>query len=281
VHHPMSDEKLNRRGSTRSWIPRACEDSLRRLGTEYIDLYQLHRVDPLTDIDETLGALSDLVHQGKVRMIGCSTFPPSALMEAHYVADRRGHVQFSSNQPPYSIFVRGIEREVLPVCHRLGLGVMSSAPLNAGWLTGRIRRGVDIEPSPRRLIPPNRVRDEAESGFGRPRVANPMPIDDSSPPFAAKFDAIEELVALCDASGLSMMDLALGFVLSHPAITTAIIGPRTMEQLTPQLGATDKKLPDEILDRIDGIVPPGTDLVPAEAGYQMREFAEADRRRRP
>ena len=281
LHHPMSDDVLNRRGSTRSWIPRACEDSLRRLGTDYIDLYQVHRPDPLTNIDDTLGALSDLVHQGKVRMIGCCTFPPSDIVEAHYVADRRGHVQFSCNQPPYSIFVRGIEREVLPVCHRLGMGVITWSPLNSGWLTGRMRRGVEAPPSPRMSIPMNRARDETESGFGQPRLPYPaMVIDDSFPPFARKFDAVEELLSLSEESGISMIDLALGFVLAHPALTSAIIGPRTMDQLLEQLGATETPLPVDVLDRIDGLVPPGTDVMPAEAGYQIREFAEPHRRRR-
>jgi aryl-alcohol dehydrogenase-like predicted oxidoreductase len=281
LHHPMSDDVLNRRGSTRSWIPRACEDSLRRLGTDYIDLYQVHRPDPLTDIDDTLGALSDLVHQGKVRMTGCCTFPPSDIMEAHYVADRRGHVKFSSNQPPYSMFVRGIEREVLPVCRRLGMGVISWSPLNSGWLTGRRRRGIESPPSPRASIPMNRVRDESESGFGQPRVGYPaMAIDDSHPPSARKYDAAEELLELSAESGVSMIDLALGFVLAHPALTAAIIGPRTMDQLVTQLGATDVTLSADVLDRIDAIVPPGTDIMPAEAGYQIREFADPDRRRR-
>ncbi|HEV8297195.1 MAG TPA: aldo/keto reductase, partial [Acidimicrobiales bacterium] len=153
VHHPMSDEVLNQRGSTRSWIVRACDASLQRLGTDYIDLYQVHRPDPLTDIDETLGALTDLVRQGKVRMIGCCTFPPSEIVEAHGVAERRGHARFRCNQPPYSIVARGIEREVLGVCARYGMGVITWSPLNSGWLTGRFRRGVEPPVSPRATMP--------------------------------------------------------------------------------------------------------------------------------
>jgi aryl-alcohol dehydrogenase-like predicted oxidoreductase len=281
LHHPMSDDVLNRRGSSRSWIPRACEASLQRLGTDYIDLYQVHRPDPLTDIDDTLGALSDLVHQGKVRMIGCCTFPPSDLVDTWHVAERRGHVHFSCNQPPYSLFVRSVEREVLPVCRRLGMGAICWSPLNSGWLTGRMRRGVEAPSSPRMAIPMNRARDETESGFGKPRLPYPaMLIDDSFPPFARKFDAVEELLGLSAESGISMIDLALGFVLAHPALTSAIIGPRTMDQLTSQLGATDTTLPADVLDRLDAIVPPGTDILPGEAGYQLREFTEAGRRRR-
>jgi aryl-alcohol dehydrogenase-like predicted oxidoreductase len=281
LHHPMSDEVLNRRGSTRTWIPRACEDSLRRLNTDYIDLFQLHRPDPLTDIDETLGAMSDLVHQGKVRMIGGCTFPPSDIVEAHWTAERRGHVKLMCNQPPYSIFVRGVEREVLPVCRRYGMGVICWSPLNSGWLTGRRRRGAPAEHSPRFDIPMNRPRDESEGGFGKPRPTYPaMAIDDSFPPFARKFDAVDELLALSADSGISMIDLAIGFVLAHPALTSAIIGPRTMDQLTTQLGASDTPLPADVLDRIDAIVPPGTDILAADAGYQLREFTEPARRRR-
>jgi aryl-alcohol dehydrogenase-like predicted oxidoreductase len=279
-HHPMSEEVLNRRGSSRSWIVRACEDSLRRLGTDYIDLYQVHRPDPLTDIDETLGALSDLVHQGKVRMTGCCTFPPSEIVEARVLADRHGHVPFRCNQPPYSIFVRGIEREVLDVCRRYGMGVITWSPLNSAWLTGRIRRGVDVPHSPRADIPINRPRDPAERGFGQPRALYPAAFDESNPLTARKLDLVEELLGIADDAGISMVELAVGFVLAHPAVTSAIIGPRTVDQLVSQLPAGDLHLDAAVLDRIDALMTPGTDLVLFEAGYLPPALTDPSLRRR-
>jgi aryl-alcohol dehydrogenase (NADP+) len=249
------------------------------LGTDYIDLYQVHRPDPLTDIDETLGALSDLVHQGKVRMIGCCTFPASEIVDAYWVADRRGHVQFRSNQPPYSIFVRGIEREVLGVCRRHGIGVICWSPLNSGWLTGRYRRSTEPGVSPRTLIPANRVRDESESGFGRPRPTYGV-LDYDLPQNQRKLDLVEELLKLAAEAGLSMVHLAIAFTLSHPALTSAIIGPRTMEQLLDQLPAADLKLTDDVLDRIDALVPPGTDVATGDAGYMPPEITDPRLRRR-
>jgi aryl-alcohol dehydrogenase-like predicted oxidoreductase len=279
-HHPMSDEVLNRRGSSRSWIIRACEDSLRRLGTDYIDLYQVHRPDPLTDIDETLSALSDLVHQGKVRMIGCCTFPPSEIVEAAVVADRHGHVPFRCNQPPYSIFVRGIEREVLDVCRRYGMGVITWSPLNSAWLTGCLRRGVPAPSTPRDDIPVNRPRDATESAFGVTPTNYRRNVDESVPANARKFDVVEELLVLADQAGISMPELAVSFVLTHPAVTSAIIGPRTYEQLESQLPAVDVRLDHATLDRIDQLVTPGTDLVLWEAGYLPPALTDSSLRRR-
>jgi aryl-alcohol dehydrogenase-like predicted oxidoreductase len=267
-HHPMSDDVLNRRGSSRSWITRACEDSLRRCGTDYIDLYQVHRPDPLTDLDETLGALSDLDHQGKVRTIGCCTFPPSEIVESQWIADRRGHVPFRCNQPPYSIFVRGIEREVLGVCDRYGMGVITWSPLNSGWLTGRYRRGVDNPPSPRALMPINRPRESDEASFGRPRATYGGLHDYEAPQNQRKLDLVESLLALAEEAGTTMVHLALGFVLAHPHVTSAIIGPRTMKQLVDQLPYVDAPLDDDVLDRIDAMVAPGTDITTGDAGYQ-------------
>ena len=280
LHHPMSDEVLNRRGSTRSWIVRACEDSLRRLGTDYIDLYQVHRPDPLTDVDETLSALSDLVHQGKVRMIGCCTFPAADIVEAQWVSERRGHERFRCNQPPYSIFVGGIEREVLGTCRRYGMGVICWSPLNSGWLTGRYRRGVENPVSPRAVIPINRPRDARESGFGRPRPTYQGLHDYSLPHNARKLDIVEELLTLSKDAGISMVHLAIGFTLAHPAMTSAIIGPRTMDQLVDQLPAADVTLSAEVLDRIDALVPPGTDVFTGDAGYQPPDLTDMTRRRR-
>ena len=278
-HHPMSDDVLNRRGSTRSWLTRACEDSLRRLGTDYIDLYQVHRPDPLTDIDETLGVLSDLVRQGKVRMIGCCTFPPSEIVESHWVAEQRGHVKFRCNQPPYSIFTRGIEREVLTVCQRYGMGVITWSPLMGGWLAGRYRRGVMPPSSPRNSMPQNRVRDETESGFGKARPMYPIAsFDETTPDNQRRLDIVERLEVIAQQAGMSFAQLSLGFVLAHPGVTSAIIGPRTMEQLVEQLPAGDLQLSVDVLNAIDAVVPPGSTTM--EMGYVPRELTEPQRRRR-
>jgi aryl-alcohol dehydrogenase-like predicted oxidoreductase len=250
LHHPMSDEVMNRRGSTRSWVIRACEESLRRLDTDYIDLYQVHRPDPLTDIDDTLGALSDLVHQGKVRMIGCCTFPASE-----------------------------IEREVLGVCQRHGMGVIGWSPLNSGWLTGRYRRSTEPGVSPRTLIPANRVRDAAESGFGKARPTYGV-LDYALPQNQRKLDIVEELLKVAADAGLSMVHLAIAFTLAHPAFTSSIIGPRTMEQMLDQLPAADVRLSDDVLDRIDALVPPGTDVAMGDAGYLPPEMTDRRLRRR-
>lgn len=281
VHHPMSEEILNRRGSTRSWIIRACEDSLRRLGTDYIDLYQLHRPDPLTDIDETLGALSDLVRQGKVRAIGSCTFPASEIVEARVVADQRNHVRLLSNQPPYSIFARGIEREVLGVCQRYGMGVLTYSPLNSGWLTGRYRRGVENAPSPRSTIPANRPRSSDEAGLGSPRATYGGLHDYEAPQNQRKLDLVEDLMLLATEIGIEMTQLSVAFVLSHRAVTSSIIGPRTMEQLTGQLKSIDCQLSEDALDRIDVLVPPGTDVFWGDAGYMPPEIGDSSLRRRP
>jgi aryl-alcohol dehydrogenase-like predicted oxidoreductase len=281
LHHPMSDEVLNRRGSSRRWIVQACDDSLRRLGTDYIDLYQVHRPDPLTDIDETLGAMSDLVRQGKVRMIGCCTFPPSEIVESQWAAERRGHIRFRSNQPPYSIVARGIEREVLGVCQRYGMGVITWSPLNSGWLTGRYRRDAEPPPpSPRAAMRLNRPRDEHESGFGKPRATYGGLHDYALPHNQRKLDVVDGLLALSSESGIPMVHLAVAFTLVHPAVTSSIIGPRTMEQLLDQLPAADVDLSDDVLDRIDQLVTPGTDVFLGDSGYLPTELTDPRLRRR-
>jgi aryl-alcohol dehydrogenase-like predicted oxidoreductase len=261
AHSPMGEDP-NMRGNSRRWIVREVENSLRRLQTDYIDLYQMHRPDPDTDIDETLSALSDLVRSGKVRAIGSSTFPAEYIVEAQWVADRRGHARFRCEQPPYSILVRGIEAAVLPTCQQYGMGVIAWSPLAGGWLTGRYRKDADIDMT-----------------TGRARRL-PHRFDPSLPGNQAKLSAVEELIKVAADAGCSLTHLALAFVTAHQAVTSAIIGPRTMDQLTSQLGATDRPLPTEVLDRLDAILPPGTDILPGEAGYQLREFTEAGRRRR-
>jgi aryl-alcohol dehydrogenase-like predicted oxidoreductase len=260
-HGPMGEDP-NQQGNSRRWIVRECENSLRRLGTDYIDLYQVHRPDASTDIDETLSALSDLVHQGKVRTIGSSTFPAEEIVEAQWTADRRGHERFRCEQPPYSIFVRGIEKDVLPTCQRYGMGVIPWSPLNGSWLTGRYRKGTDIDMS---------------SG----RAARlPQRFDPSLPGNQRKLELVEELAKVAADAGCSLTHLAIAFVLEHPAVSAAIIGPRTMEQLTDLLPAMELRLDRDVLDRIDEIVPPGTNVNPADAGYVPPAIAQLWRRRR-
>jgi len=262
AHSPMGQDP-NMRGNSRRWIVREVENSLRRLQTEYIDLYQMHRPDPDTDIDETLSALSDLIHAGKVRAIGSSTFPAEQIVEAQWVADRRGHERFRCEQPPYSILVRGIEAGVLPTCQKYGMGVIVWSPLAGGWLTGRFRKDSDVD----------MTRGRAQ------RL--PLRFDPKLSGNQAKLAAVEELIKIAADAGCPLIHLALAFVTSHPAVTSAIIGPRTMEQLTGLLAAAELTLDDDVLDRIDQVVPPGTTLNPADAGWQPPALTEPALRRRP
>jgi Predicted oxidoreductases (related to aryl-alcohol dehydrogenases) len=259
--HGTMGEDPNRRGNSRRWIVQEVEASLRRLGTDWIDLYQVHRPEPGTDIDETLGALTDLVRAGKIRYFGSSTFPPSAIVEAQWVADRRGRERFVCEQPPYSMLVRGVEAEVLPICERYGMGVIPWSPLAGGWLTGRYRKGQE---------PPQSTRAERLPGR----------YDLTLPENQAKLDAADQLAQLAERAGISLIHLALAFVLRHPAVTAAIVGPRTMEQLEGQLGADEVALSDEVLDEIDAIVPPGRNISPADAGWTPPALEHASLRRR-
>ena len=246
-HNPMGDDP-NQQGNSRRWIMRAVEDSLRRLNTDWIDLYQVHRPDPGTDIEETLGALTDLVRQGKVRYIGGSTFPASQIVEAQWAARERNLQRFVTEQPAYSILVRAVEADVLPTCLRHGMGVMSYSPLTGGWLSGRWRKDSG---------------QQASSRAGR----LPERFDLANPFNQRKLDAVEELARLADDAGITLIQLAIAFVLNHPAITSALIGPRTMAQLESQLAAADIVLEDAVLDRIDEIVPPGVTINPADNSY--------------
>jgi aryl-alcohol dehydrogenase-like predicted oxidoreductase len=259
VHGSMGDDP-NQRGNSRRWIVREVEDSLRRLGTDWIDLYQIHRPEPDTDIDETLGALTDLVRAGKVRYIGSSTFPASAIVEAQWTAERRGRERFVCEQPPYSLLVRGVEADVLPTCRRHGMGVIPWSPLAGGWLSGRWRKGADDLTSRRSQMIPARY-------------------DLSIPANQRKLDAADALAGLAEEAGMTLIELALAFVIRHPAVTAAIIGPRKMEHLESQLTAADVELPDDLLDRIDEIVPPGTNLNPADAGWDNPALRAEARRR--
>jgi aryl-alcohol dehydrogenase-like predicted oxidoreductase len=257
---PMSDN-LNHRGSSRRWIIREAEDSLRRLDTDWIDLYQIHRWDPETDLDETLGALSNLVHQGKIRYFGHSTFPASAIVEAQWTAQRRNRERFVTEQPTYSILTRGIENDVLPACQRYGMGVLSYSPLAGGWLSGRYRQDATQGPA----------------SVARQRLANRFDLD--LPDNRRKLEAADQLAQLADDAGISLIELAIAFVLRHPAVTSAIIGPRTMEHLESQLTATGVHLTDDVLDRIDQIVAPGLTLNAADNGWVSPALSPAARRR--
>jgi aryl-alcohol dehydrogenase-like predicted oxidoreductase len=258
-HGAMGDDP-NRQGSSRRWIIREVEDSLRRLGTDWIDLYQVHRPRTDTDIEETLSALSDLVHQGKVRYLGSSTFPASQIVEAQWVARDRHLQRFVTEQPPYSMLVRAIEADVLPTCARYGMGVMSYSPLTGGWLSGRWRK---------------------DSGQQSSSRANRLPerFDLSLPANQRKLDAVEELARLAEEAGITLIQLAIAFVLNHPAITAPILGPRTMEQLESQLAGAGVVLDEALLDRIDEIVPPGTTINPADNSWVNPAMQPAARRR--
>jgi len=259
--HGAMGEDPNHQGNSRRWIIRECEASLRRLQTDHIDLYQVHRPSPDTDIDETLAALSDLIHQGKVRYIGSSTFPAHEVVEAQWVAEKRGRERFVCEQPPYSILVRGIERDLLPVVQQYGMGAIVWSPLAGGWLSGRYRKGADIETSHRARRIPQRY-------------------DLSMPENQAKLEVADKLAQLADDHGMTLVNMAIAFTLEHPGVTSAIIGPRTMEQLETQLDAADLKLDTEVLDAIDAIVPPGTNLNAADSGYAPPSITSAWRRRR-
>lgn len=261
-HAPMGADP-NMAGNSRRWIVRAAEDSLRRLKTDWIDLYQVHRPDPTCDVDDTLGALSDLIHQGKVRAIGSSTFPSEMIVEAQWTAERRGRERFECEQPPYSILARAVEQAVLPTCARYGMGVIVWSPLNGGWLTGRYRRGEEIATDTGR---PSRVPDR---------------FDPNRPEVAAKLEAVEALAPVAAEAGIPLSHLALAFVLTHPAVTSAIIGPRTMGQLTSLLAAADVALDDATLDGIDAVVAPGRTIDPTDLGWAVPELVQPWRRRRP
>lgn len=251
---PMGDDP-NRRGNSRRWITTAVEDSLRRLQTDHIDLYQAHRPDDTVDLEETLSALTDLVRSGKVRAIGSSDFPASMQVEAQWTSERRGLERFRTEQPTYSILNRGIEREVLPVVERYGMGALVWSPLAGGLLTGRFRKGQDS--------------DLARVGMFRHNQDE------------RRIDAVEQVVALSEETGIRMTHLAMAFAIAHPGVTSALIGPRSIEQLDDLLEGVDVALPDEVLDRIDQIVPPGSDVGRLDQQYNPPAVLDATLRRRP
>jgi aryl-alcohol dehydrogenase-like predicted oxidoreductase len=250
---PPFDKDPNHRGASRRWITEGVEGSLRRLQTDWIDLYQVGVPDPNTDIDETLGALSDLVHAGKIRAFGASKVPASEIVEAQWTADRRGHERFRTEQPPYSLLTRAIEYDVLPACLRHGMGVLAYSPLAGGWLSGKYRKG----------------REVAGPGSAARTQRFPGRYDATNPANAAKLDAADTFGTLADEAGITLIQMAIAFAVRHPAVTSTIIGPRTIEHLDSYLAADGIELSADVLDRIDEIVPPGVTINVAD---NMREF---------
>ncbi len=259
VHGTMGDDP-NEFGNSRRWIVKEVENSLRRLGTDWIDLYQIHRPEADTDIDETLGALTDLVRAGKVRYIGSSTFPASKIVQAQWTAEKRGRERFVCEQPPYSLLVREIEKDVLPTAREYGMGVIPWSPLAGGWLSGKWRKGAEAPSSSRSGQIPDR--------YDLSRSENQL-----------KLEAADALAVLAEEAGMTLIEMALAFVIRHPAVTAAIIGPRTMEQLDSQLPASDVTLSDDVLDKIDEIVAPGVTLSPADSGFDNPALSPQARRR--
>jgi aryl-alcohol dehydrogenase-like predicted oxidoreductase len=259
VHGKMGDDP-NEFGNSRRWIIREVENSLRRLGTDWIDLYQIHRPEADTDIDETLGALTDLIRAGKVRYIGSSTFPASQIVEAQWAARKRGRERFVCEQPPYSLLIRAVENDVLPTAWRYGMGVIPWSPLAGGWLSGRYRKDDEVPTSRRAQMLPSRY-------------------DMSIPGNQRKLEAADALAKLAEEAGITLIEMALAFVIRHPAVTAAIIGPRTMEHLESQLSAAEVELSEDVLDRIDEIVPPGVNVNPADGGWPNPALEPAARRR--
>jgi aryl-alcohol dehydrogenase-like predicted oxidoreductase len=263
AHGTMHDEDPNAFGNSRRWLVKEVDDSLRRLKTDWIDLYQIHRPEPDTDIDQTLGALSDLVAAGKVRAIGSSTFPAWQIVQAQWVAEQRGRERFVCEQPPYSMLIRAIERDVLPACEQYGMGVIPWSPLAGGWLSGRYSK------------------DGESPGSSRRAQMIPSRYDMSIPGNQAKLEAAQALAEVAEQAGMPLIEMSLRFVTSHPAVTAAIIGPRTMEQLESQLPVLERPtLPGDVLDRIDEIVAPGTNVNQADTGWDPPWLTDPSRRRR-
>ncbi|GGP04047.1 aldo/keto reductase [Nonomuraea glycinis] len=262
VHFPMG-EGPNRGGNSRRWIVQEVEESLKRLRTDWIDLYQVHRPDRSTDVEETLSVLGDLVRQGKIRAFGCSTFPAEQIVDSHYVAERRALPRFRTEQPPYSLLARGVEASVLPVCERWGMGVLTWGPLASGFLSGRYRKGVDGDLSRGRAL------------------LNPARFDPTIPENQVKLEVADRLAELAGQLGRTLPELAVAFPLAHRAVTSVIIGPRTMEQLDGLLKGASLTLDDETLDRIDEIVPPGTNLYQPDGAWRPPALADPALRRRP
>ncbi|MET8663218.1 aldo/keto reductase [Streptomyces tendae] len=243
AYMPMSDEP-NHQGASRRWLVTELDNSLRRLGVDHVDLYQIHRWDPNTSDEETLSALTDLQRAGKIRYFGSSTYPAYRIVEAQWAAREHRLGRYVTEQPSYSMLQRGIESHVLPVTEQYGLGVLVWSPLASGWLSGAVRAGREVA-THRSAVLPERF-------------------DTALPANRARLDAVEKLAAVADEAGLTLIQLALGFVTAHPGVTAALVGPRTLDHLHSQLAAADTVLSEDVLDAIDAIVPPGTDLAAHE-----------------
>jgi aryl-alcohol dehydrogenase-like predicted oxidoreductase len=252
-------EERNHQGSSRRWLVTELDNSLRRLAVDHVDLYQVHRWDPGTSDEETLSALTDLQRAGKIRYFGSSTFPAYRVVQAQWAARDGQLSRYVTEQPSYSILQRGVETDVLPIAEQYGLGVLAWSPLASGWLSGAVREGQPVTTHRSAMMPQR--------------------FDNAVPANRARMDAVERLAKVADEAGLTMIALALGFVTAHPAVTSAIIGPRTIEHLESQLSAADVTLSDEVLDRIDEIVPPGVNVNPADAGWSNPALEPAARRR--
>jgi aryl-alcohol dehydrogenase-like predicted oxidoreductase len=259
-HHPVGDtDDPNRRGNSRRWIMTAVEDSLRRLETDRIDLYQVHRPDPDTALDETVEALNDLMTAGKIRAWGTSTFPAEELVSAHWAAERAGSIGPHTEQPPYSILCRSIERDVLPTCRQHGMGVITWSPLSGGWLTGKYTKA---DPRP----------------AGSRAAEQPDHFDADN---LMKLEAVERLAEIAADAGLPLAHMALAWNVEHPAVSAALLGPRTEGQLDDLLGAVDVRLDTDTLDAIDAVVAPGTTLNSADVEWTPPGLSTAARRRNP
>jgi len=256
---PMGDER-NHRGSSRRWLVTALDNSLRRLDVDHVDLYQIHRWDPATSDEETLSALTDLQRAGKIRAFGSSTFPAYRIVQAQWAAREHHLGRYVTEQPSYSILQRGIETHVLPVTQEYGLGVLAWSPLASGWLSGAVRAGREITTSRSKVLPQR--------------------FDLSDPANQARLDAVEKLTKIADQAALSLIQLSLGFVTAHPAVTSALIGPRTLDHLKSQLEAADTVLPADVLDEIDAVVAPGVDLAAHEKSDTPPALLDPSLRRR-
>lgn len=262
VHFPMGEGR-NRGGNSRRWIVHEVEQSLRRLQTDWIDVYQIHRPDHTTDIEETLATLTDLVRAGKIRAFGCSSFPAEEIVDAHRVSEQRGLYRMRTEQPPYSLLARGAERAVLPTCQKWGMGVLTWSPLAYGFLTGKYRKD-----------------RQTDLTTGRAAIAAAR-FDPADPQNAAKYEAVEKLAALAEELGCTLPELAVAFVVAHPAVTSVILGPRTLDQLKASLAGAELVLDDATLDRIDEIVPPGVDLYRPNMAWNPPALSQPLLRRRP
>lgn len=240
---PMGDER-NHKGSSRRWLVTELDNSLRRLAVDHVDLYQIHRWDPTTSDEETLSALTDLQRTGKIRYFGSSTFPAYRIVQAQWAAREHHLGRYVTEQPSYSILQRGIEAHVLPVTEEYGLGVLAWSPLASGWLSGAVRAGQEITTNRAAVVPER--------------------FDLTVPANRARLDAVEQLAKIAEQADLTMIQLALGFVTAHPGVTSAIIGPRTLDHLRSQLAAADTVLTADVLDAIDAVVAPGVDLAAHE-----------------